>query len=49
MNYYDLHLKGGNIPDSFTTNLNIHVIAKIKNYDSASDLLELEPVSITMR
>ena len=49
VNYYDLHLKGGNIPDSFTTNLNIHVIAKIKNYDSASDLLELEPVSITMR
>lgn len=49
VNYYDLHLTGDNIPSSFTEGLNIHVIAEIESYDSASGLLELKPVSITMR
>ena len=49
VNYYDLHLTGGNVPSSFTEGLNIHVIAEIESYDSASGLFELKPVSITMR
>ncbi len=49
VNYYDLHLTGDNVPSSFTEGLNIHVIAEIESYDSASGLLELKPVSITMR
>lgn len=49
VNYYDLHLTGDNIPSSFTEGLNIHVIAEIESYNSTSSLLELKPVSITMR
>ena len=49
VNYYDLHLTGDNVPSSFTEGLNIHVIAEIESYDSASGLFELKPVSITMR
>lgn len=49
VNYYDLHLTGDNVPSSFTEGLNIHVIAEIESYDSASGLFELKPISITMR
>ena len=49
VNYYDLHLEGDNVPDSFEVGLNIHVVAKIKEYNSESGLFKLEPVAITMR
>lgn len=49
VNYYDLHLTGDDVPSSFTEGLNIHVVAEIESYDSASCLFELSPVSITMR
>lgn len=49
VNYYDLHLEGDNVPDTFDVGLNIHVVAKIIEYDSESGLFKLEPVAITMR
>lgn len=49
VNYYDLHLTGDNVPSSFAEGLNIHVVAEIESYNSASCLFELKPVSITMR
>lgn len=49
VNYYDLHLEGDNIPDTFGVGLNIHVIAEIEEYDSESGLFKLTPAAITMR
>lgn len=49
VNYYDLHLEGDNVPDTFDVGLNIHVVAKIAEYDSESGLFKLEPVAITIR
>ena len=49
VNYYDLHLEGDNVPDTFGVGLNIHVIAEIEEYDSVSGLFKLIPVAITMR
>ena len=49
VNYYDLNLEGDNVPDTFDVGLNIHVVAKIKEYNSESGLFKLEPVAITMR
>lgn len=49
VNYYDLHLEGDNVPDSFEVGLNIHVVAKIEEYDSGTGLFKLDPVKITIR
>ncbi len=49
VNYYDLNLVGENVPDSFDVGLNIHIVAKVGEYDENSGLLLLEPVSIEMR
>ena len=49
VNYYDLHLEGDNIPDSFEVGLNIHVVAIIEEYDSGTGLFKLDPVKITIR
>ena len=49
VNYYDLHLEGDNVPDSFEVGLNIHVVAKIEQYDSGAGLFKLDPVKITIR
>ena len=49
VNYYDLHLEGDNVPDTFGVGLNIHVIAEIEEYDSGSGLFKLTPVAITIR
>lgn len=49
VNYYDLHLKGDNIPDTFGMGINIHIVAEIEEYDENSGLFKLTPVSITMR
>lgn len=49
VNYYDLHLEGDNVPDSFDVGLNIHIVAKIDEYDSGTGLFKLDPVTITIR
>ena len=49
VNYYDLHLEGDNVPDTFDVGLNIHVVAKIVEYDSETGLFKLDPVNITIR
>ncbi|MEK4701945.1 DUF4839 domain-containing protein [Solibacillus sp. FSL R7-0668] len=49
VNYYDLHLTGDNIPDTFGIGLNIRIIATVEEYDENSGLFQLKPVSIKMR
>ena len=49
VNYYDLHLEGDNVPDTFDVGLNIHVVAKIEEYDSGTGLFKLTPVEISIR
>ena len=49
VNYYNLNLKGDNVPETFDMGLNIHVIAEIDRYDSATGLFKLKPIEITMR
>ena len=49
VNYYDLHLKGDNVPDTFGIGINIHIVAEIEEYDEKSGLFKLTPVAITMR
>lgn len=46
VNYYDLHLTGENIPDSFGTGIHCRVKAKIKGYDSTNQWTLLDPISI---
>lgn len=46
VNYFDLNLTGSNIPDSFGTGIHCRVKAKIEGYDSASQWILLDPVSI---
>ena len=49
VNYYDLNLKGENVPDKFGIGLNFHLIAEVEEYDSVSGLFKLKPIEITMR
>ena len=49
VNYSDLHLKGDNVPETFGIGINIHIVAKIEEYDEKSGLFKLTPVAITMR
>lgn len=49
VNYGDLNLVGNNVPETFGVGLNIHVIAKVGEYNAINGLFELEPVAITMR
>lgn len=49
VNYYDLHLTGDNVPDNFGVGLNIRIIATVGEYDEASGLFQLKPISIKMR
>lgn len=49
VNYSDLHLVGGNVPDTFGTGINIHIIAEVVGYNSNSGLFEIEPIKITVR
>ena len=48
VNYADLHLSD-DAPDTFGVGLNIHVKAKVLEYDSSTTWFELEPVEISMR
>lgn len=47
--YYDLHLTGNNIPDSIGTGQNLHIVAEILEYNSAQEVLFLEPVTTSVR
>lgn len=49
VNYYDLHLTGDNVPDTFGMGLNIHIIATVGEYNETSGLFQLKPLSIKMR
>lgn len=49
VNYYDLHLIGDNVPDTFGIGLNIHIVATVGEYNETSGLFQLKPVSIKMR
>ena len=49
VNYYDLNLKGKNVPDKFAAGMNFHLIAEVEKYDSVSGLFKLRPIEITMR
>jgi hypothetical protein len=49
VNYIDLNLVGSNVPEIFGVGLNIHVIAKVGEYNEINGLFELEPMEITMR
>lgn len=47
--YYDFNLIGDYIPDSLVEGTNIHIVAKIVEYDPQSGLFKLDPVSTSVR
>ena len=47
--YHDLNLTGNNIPDSIGTGQNLHIVAEILEYNSAQEVLFLEPVTTSAR
>ncbi len=49
VNYDGLHLTGDDVPDTFGTGLNIHVVAEVGTYNESSGLFQIYPVRITMR
>jgi hypothetical protein len=49
VNYYDLHLTGDNVPDTFGVGLNIRISATVEEYNENSGLFQLKPVSIKIR
>ena len=49
VNYYDLHLEGEDVPDTFGVDLNIRIVATVESYQENSELFRIKPVKITMR
>ena len=49
VNYNDLNLTGDNVPDSLVEGTNIHIIAKIQEYDPSTGLFKLDPISVKLR
>ena len=49
VNYYDLHLTGDKVPETFGIGINIHIIVTVGEYDEVSGLFQLKPISIKMR
>ena len=47
--YYNLHLTGDNIPNSISAGQNLHIIAKIIDFNSTQELLHLEPIATSAR
>jgi Domain of unknown function (DUF4839) len=45
----DLHLTGSNIPAAIGVGDNLHVVARVGDYNSTSELFRLEPVSTQVR
>ena len=46
VNFYDMNVSGG---DSVYAGLNVHVVAEVGDYNSSSQLFELEIISMTIR
>lgn len=47
--YNDLNLTGDDVPDTFGMGINVHIVAKVGEYNETTGLFQLKPVSITMR
>ena len=47
--YYNLHLTGDNIPNSISAGQNLHIVAKIVDFNSTQQLLHLEPIATSAR
>jgi len=47
--YYNLNLTGDNIPNSTSAGQNLHIIAKIIDFNSKQQLLHLEPIATSTR
>ena len=47
--YYNLHLTGDNIPNSISAGQNLHIVAKIIDFNSTQELLHLEPIATSAR
>jgi hypothetical protein len=45
----DLRLTGSNIPDAIGVGGNLHVVARVGDYNSTSELFRLEAVSTEVR
>ncbi|WP_416728771.1 DUF4839 domain-containing protein [Fictibacillus sp. JL2B1089] len=45
----DLNLTGSNIPDTIGMGQNLHITAAVKEYNEASELFKLEPISTRIR
>jgi Domain of unknown function (DUF4839) len=45
----DLNLTGSNIPDTIGMGQNLHITAAVKEYNEASELFKLEPISTEIR
>ncbi len=48
-NYYDLHLTGDNQPSSVSAGQNLHIIARIIDFNSKQQLLHLKPIATSVR
>jgi hypothetical protein len=49
VNFYDLHFTGSKIPEYAADGLNIHIIAKVVEYNEKQALFFLEPISTEIR
>jgi len=49
VNTYDLGINDLYLPSFISAGTNVHIIAKVKNYDANLDLFFLDPVQITQR
>jgi len=48
-NIFDLNLNGDNIPDALKAGDNLHIVARIENYDETSQLFRLDPIYTEVR
>ena len=46
VNFYDMNVSGG---DSVYAGMNVHIVAKVSDYNSNSQLFELDIISMTIR
>jgi hypothetical protein len=49
VNMLDLNLTGDDVPDYLGTGDNVHIVAKVEEYNVTQNLFQLEPVSTAMR
>ena len=48
-NIFDIKLNGDNIPDALKAGHNLHIVARIENYDETSQLFRLDPIYTEVR